>query len=188
MKKILLSMVAFVAMTTASYAQLGWGVKAGFNVSGLSGMGQDSKLGLTAGVFADYRLNGWFGVSADLLFSREGAKWSSDNSSMTQKCNYLNLPILANFFIMEDMAFKVGIQPGVNLSDKIKIKADGHEITNSNTGDFKAFAFAIPVGLSYEFADKIMVDARYNIGVSSILNENKEVRTNGFALTVGYRF
>lgn len=78
MKKIVVAVVAMLAIGTSSFAQgFGLGVKAGLNVSGMNNTGLDSKTGLTAGVFVDYRFNDWIGMSADLLFSREGAMLKS---------------------------------------------------------------------------------------------------------------
>ena len=50
----------------------------------------------------------------------------------------------------------------------------------------KSFAFAIPVGLSYEFSD-FVVDARYNIGVTKAL-DNVDSRHSVFTFTLGYKF
>ena len=117
MKKIVVAVVAMLAIGTSSFAQgFGWGVKAGLNVSGMNNTGLDSKTGLTAGVFVDYRFNDWIGMSADLLFSREGAMLKSGGDKYIAKTNYLNLPILAKFYVLDQLAFNIGIQPGVLLS------------------------------------------------------------------------
>ena len=102
MKKIVVAVVAMLAIGTSSFAQgFGWGVKAGLNVSGMNNTGLDSKTGLTAGVFVDYRFNDWIGMSADLLFSREGAMLKSGGDKYIAKTNYLNLPILAKFYVLD---------------------------------------------------------------------------------------
>ena len=50
--------------------RFGFGVKVGLNVSSMSDLDDsNSKPGFTAGVFADYRFNDWFALSADLLLS-----------------------------------------------------------------------------------------------------------------------
>ena len=88
MKKIVVAVVAMLAIGTSSFAQgFGWGVKAGLNVSGMNNTELDSKTGLTAGVFVDYRFNDWIGMSADLLFSREGAMLKSGGDKYIAKTN-----------------------------------------------------------------------------------------------------
>ena len=182
MKKIVVAVVAMLAIGTSSFAQgFGWGVKAGLNVSGMNNTGLDSKTGLTAGVFVDYRFNDWIGMSADLLFSREGAMLKSGGDKYIAKTNYLNLPILAKFYVLDQLAFNIGIQPGVLLS--------GKDTAFTTTNNYKSFDFAFPVGVSYEFFNKLILDARYNIGVANIsAGEGGKVHNNVFALTLGYRF
>ena len=123
MKKFIIATVAMLAIGTASFAQgFGWGVKAGLNVSGMSNTDYNAKTGLTAGVFADYRFNDWFGASAEVLFSREGGRLTQGDSKFINKSNYLNIPIMAKFYVLDQLAFNIGIQPGVFLSAKAKVK------------------------------------------------------------------
>ena len=51
------------------------------------------------------------------------------------------------------------------------------------------FDFSIPVGVSYEFDNHIVIDARYNIGITNI-NKGGDVtnRNSVFLATVGYKF
>lgn len=101
--------------------RFGFGVKVGLNVSSMSDLDDsNSKPGFTAGVFADYRFNDWFALSADLLYSREGTTIKSDGYKLTMKSNYLNIPILANFYVLDKLAFKVGVQPASSCRPKIR--------------------------------------------------------------------
>lgn len=189
MKKFIVVTVALLAIGTASFAQgFGWGVKAGLNVSGMSNTDLNAKTGLTAGVFADYRFNDWFGASAEILFSREGGKITDHDAKFINKSNYLNIPIMAKFYVLDQLAFNIGIQPGVFLSAKAKEKENGEESTNSIGKSYKSGDFAFPVGVSYEFFGKLILDARYNIGVVNVVHDNSKIHNNAFALTVGYRF
>lgn len=194
MKKSIAILAALLAVCTTSFAQdFGWGVKVGLNVSDMSDLsGSDAKTGLTAGVFADYRFNDWFAVSGDLLFSRQGTKFKEDGDKTTIKSSYLNIPILANFYVLDDLAFKIGIQPGFMLSAKGKYKSDGQNYSEGISDNFHTVDFVFPVGVSYELFNKIILDARYNIGVANVLkstdNSNLNVHNNYFTIAVGYRF
>ena len=193
MKKIVITLVALLACGSSFAQGFGWGVKAGLNISDMSDIsGSDAKTGLTAGVFADYRFNDWFAVSGDLLFSREGTKFKEDGDKLTIKSSYLNIPILANFYVLDNLAFKIGIQPGFLLSGKEKYKSDGSNTSQSITDSFHTVDFAFPVGVSYEFFEKLILDARYNIGVANVLksadNSNSNIHNNYFTISVGYRF
>lgn len=125
--------------------RFGFGVKVGLNVSSMSDLDDsNSKPGFTAGVFADYRFNDWFALSADLLYSREGTTIKSDGYKLTMKSNYLNIPILANFYVLDKLAFKVGVQPGIFLSAKNKDNSSGNDETVSVSDLYKGMDFSVP--------------------------------------------
>lgn len=195
MKKIAFTVISLFAIGSTAFSQdarnFGWGVKAGLNVSSISKISADAKAGFTAGLFADYRFNDWFGASVDLLFSRQGAKYKQGDE-ITMKTNYLNIPILANFYVWNDLAFKIGIQPSIFLSAKNKGTIDGQDVTVSTSDGYKGADFAFPIGLSYEFFHKLILDARYNIGVANVFKgdvmDGLKAKNNYFTISVGYRF
>jgi hypothetical protein len=95
--------------------------------------------------------------------------------------HYLNIPILANYYVVKGLAVKAGIQPGFLVG----AKHDGKSFSD----DCKKFDFSIPVGLSYEISN-IVFDARYNIGLTKTAKgDNVEKTKNSvFQFTVGYKF
>lgn len=190
MKKLIYSLVALMALSTtmvkAQETGFGWGVKAGVNIANVSNSEGKSKMGFVGGLFADYRTCNWFGVSADILYSGQGVKSKDIDAKIASA--YLNVPILANFYVVKGLAFKTGIQPGFLLSANDKIDGNKESVKES----MKSFDVAVPVGVSYTFDFGLVVDARYNIGISRV---NKTTATgvsnsfnNVFAVTVGWRF
>lgn len=98
------------------------------------------------------------------------------------KLDYLNIPILAQYYIFDGFAIKAGVQPSVLLSAKY----GSHSIKD----DCNKFAVDIPVGLSYEYKN-IVLDARYNIGLTKIQKKNagnKKSNNSVFEFTLGYKF
>ena len=117
MKKVLLSIAALFTVATYASAQetgFGFGPKVGINLSNQTLLDGDYKTGLTAGVFADYRFSNLFALSADVLYSRQGTK----GEGVKVKTDNLNIPILANFYLVKGLAVKAGIQPGFLLKAK----------------------------------------------------------------------
>src|SRR3954462_14405310 len=94
MKRILLIVFSFVSL--GSFAQKSsLGIKAGANFSTISNVDNaETKTGFQAGAFYVYSIIEHFGVSADLLYSQEGAK----NNTSKLNLNYLQIPVLANVF------------------------------------------------------------------------------------------
>ena len=179
MKKVLLSIAALFTVATYASAQetgFGFGPKVGINLSNQTLLDGDYKTGLTAGVFADYRFSNLFALSADVLYSRQGAK--GDDAKI--KTDNLNIPILANFYLVKGLAVKAGVQPGFLLG------------ANDMKDAFKTFDLAVPVGVSYDFNCGLILDARYNIGVTKVAkaeySDDSKIRNSVFAVTAGWRF
>lgn len=192
MKKIVLTVIAAVALCgTLSAGGFGWGVKAGVNVSKMSDLRHaKSKAGFTGGLFVDYKL-AMLGISADLLYSGQGSKFeTAADADVTTKTHYLNVPILANFYLLPGLAVKAGIQPSFLLGAKSKTEQGGSSTTTDVKKGFRNADFSIPVGLSFEFM-RIILDARYNIGVTNVTKPSLgdvKSKNNYFSITAGVRF
>ena len=91
--------------------------------------------------------------------------------------SFLNI-CLRDFFLR---AVKAGIQPGFLLKAKnndVDVKAA-----------YKKADVAVPVGVSYLFNCGLILDARYNIGLTSLAKDKDIVTRNSvFAVTAGWRF
>ena len=104
---------------------------------------------------------------------------------------YINVSILANYYIIPGLAIKAGIQPGFLVSQKTKGSEfyDGRwdDFENTDTDNMKKVDISIPVGLSYEFSN-IVIDARYNLGLTKILDvEHVDSKNSVFMFTLGYK-
>ena len=188
MKKIFMMAVMAVAALTAN-AQQEAGTfsiqpKAGLNVTTITGDAWKAKAGFTAGVEGMYQATEKLGVAAAVMYSMQGAKVKNATDAKVNY-GYINIPILANYYVVKGLAIKAGIQPGFMVSAKAK-QGDA----SADIKDYcKKFDFAIPVGVSYEIAN-VVFDARYNIGLTKTAKgDNVEKTKNSvFQFTVGYKF
>lgn len=184
-KKTILAVIAASAFTATATAQeigFGFGAKVGINISNQTkDLNADAKAGFTGGVFADYRFSDLVVLSADVLYSRQGAKVNDDKLATDN----LNIPILANFYLVEGLAVKAGVQPGFLLAANEKIHGTKTDVKDH----MKTFDFSIPVGLSYTFGCGLMLDARYSIGVTNVSKGDAvKSRNSVWSLTAGWRF
>ena len=175
-------------------------LKVGLNCTSITGDNDaDYKAGFVGGLEAEYHVTPLVGISAGLLYSMQGAKWSGNlsyedveiaNAKATLKTDYLNIPILANIYVAPGLALKAGVQPAFNLTHKQKLEGSiaGHKgDTGYQTIDgVKSFDFSIPVGISYEYQG-FCLDARYNIGCTKVFDEG-DGNHSVFQLTLGYKF
>lgn len=134
------------------------------------------KVGLAVGVEAEYGVSENFGVAAGVLYSMQGC--GIKDASEKYKFDYINIPIVAQYYPVKGLAIKAGVQPGFCVS----AKAGSAKITNK-----KSFDFSIPVGLSYEIS-KFVIDARYNFGLTKVLDSSVKGKNSVIQVTLGYKF
>lgn len=155
----------------------------------------DSKVrvGMMAGVEGEYGVAENFGLTAGLFYSMQGVKFTNkiDGVDLTEtdKVDFLNIPIMANYYVIPGLAVKAGVQPGFKVSGKRSIDAKEGSSKANFTEDLegiKAFQFAIPVGASYEYKSFVL-DARYNIYLTKAAKVG-DGRHSVFTISLGYKF
>lgn len=190
MKKLFLAVVAMM-VSAATFAQNEAGQitiqpKVGVNIANITEADDaDPRIGLAAGAEFEYGLTDNIGLSAGVLYSMQGAKTTEEGVDCTLKLDYLNVPILANFYVAKGFAVKLGVQPGFKLSSKAKAKGSGASVELDVDG-IKSVDLSIPVGVSYQYQN-IVFDARYNWGVTKIIDD-ADTKHSVFQITVGYKF
>ena len=189
MKKLILMAVMALA-TVSSFAQQAVGTftiqpKVGLNLANLTDGDADLRAGVAAGVEFEYQVSDIFSLSAGALYSMQGCKNTIQDVDVTTKLDYINVPILANVYVVKGLAVKLGIQPAFKVNSSVKTTVNGHSESVDLDG-VKGFDFSIPVGLSYEFSN-VVFDARYNFGCTKTF-EKADSRHSVFQFTVGYKF
>ena len=148
--------------------------------SGTTSTSNEARVGLAIGAEAEYYTSTeWLSISAGLLYQQQGWKFKDDSKSYN--IDYINIPVLANFYVAKGFALKIGLQPGF----KVNASYDGHSLEK-----VKSFNFAIPVGLSYEFNNGITLDLRGAASLTRVddFNDDTKWYTDGGMLTIGYKF
>ena len=181
MKKFMMMVaMAFATLTASAQAEAGTLTLkplVGINVANITDGNGDAKVGLAAGAELGYQLNESFAVTAGAIYSMQGAK----SEGVKMNLDYINIPILANYYITKGLAVKAGIQPAFKVKSEAKV-----DVVSVDMDGFKSFDLSIPVGLSYEVSD-FVIDARYNWGMTKVL-EGFDSKNTVFQFTVGYKF
>jgi len=166
--------------------------------------------GAMVGVEAEYQALKWLGISAGVHFSEQGSGWKDqkikvdgkDAKIKDTKVNTTNIlvPVTANFYIVKGLAFRTGVQFGFLTRAELKTTVEGKEddtklrstYEQKCTDEFKKFDISIPIGISYEFNNHIVLDMRWNQGISKVNKESekgqKDSRNQVLLLSVGYKF
>lgn len=195
-------MMAVVAMMTTlsvNAQQMFLKPMVGGTLSTVTGDNTDDakmKIGLVGGAEFGYQVADPLTVTVGALVSMQGtgAKDNDHYKDRSTTLTYLNIPILANYYIIPGLAVKAGIQPGFLLALKQKYSAytggGWIDFDSTDKDGTKSFDLSIPLGLSYEFSD-FVVDARYNLGLSNILDNDGphdyKQKNSVIMLTLGYK-
>lgn len=192
MKKVLV-VAALMFSSVATFAQHAVGSfnlqpKVGVSIANLTdNNSSDARVGLVDGVEGEYQASDIFSVSAGVLYSMQGAKFDAFGAKSTEKLDYINVPIMANVYVVKGLAVKLGVQPGFKVNDKLDLRMP---VLGGALVDLKAKSvdFSIPVGISYEY-NNFQVDARYNWGLTKVFDVDKLDQKNSvFQITLGYKF
>ena len=197
MKKMMM-IAAMMVATVAAKAQFEPGTftlqpKVGVTLATISSDDSKYTFGMAAGIEGQYQLNNWFGLSAAVMYSQQGAK--AKNYDVKVNTEYINIPVMAKFYVTKGLSLNVGLQPG--FMTKAKAKGDGRTIdvkSNCNKVDF-----SIPMSIAYEFENGLTFEARYTTGLtnvgkdafdstSSSWDKAYQNKNEVFMLTVGYKF
>ena len=196
MKKLFVTLMALV-VATGAFAQINFGVKVGGNLATISGMtsedsgldfgdlakvtpSQSMKLGVNAGVWAEYMVMPLLGVQVELNYSMQGVNTKVETSSSllgaasttatAWKANYVTIPILAKAHFA-NLAAYVGPQLGFNAgfnTTTTTTSGDDTNISQDAVEDFSGFDFSLVFGAQYKLTANVGIDARYNLGLTNV--------------------
>lgn len=190
MKKVIL-MAVLMLSSVATFAQRAVGSltvqpKIGMNFATLTKADDsESRIGLAVGAELEYQVTDIFSISGGALYSQQGCEWSEKGTTDSNKLDYINIPILANVYVVKNLAVKIGLQPAFNVNSKKK-HSEGDSSLEYGLDDVKTFDLSIPIGLSYEYKNFVL-DGRYNFGVTKV-SDHADCKNSVFQLTLGYKF
>ena len=170
---------------------ISFGVKTALNISGLSGTNTEDynmKTGLALGGFTELTINDKVSLKPELLFSMQGAVSQTNNVDTCIKMNYIDLPILVKFDIIDRLYAEIGPELGFLISAKQKT---GDLDSISIKDIFNTLEVGLNLGIGYEMVENILFSLRYNGGIRNIDDSNINdvtLRNNLFQFAVGYRF
>jgi Outer membrane protein beta-barrel domain len=187
MKKMSLSLVLvlmFATLTQAQESTVEFGLKGGLNFANLnyeSNSESKTRTSVHAGLLAHFHLNKNWAIQPELMFSGQGAKY---DGGRTDKLGYLNIPVLVMYMFDNGFRLHTGPQLGFLLNAKSEIGDLEVDIKEElNTTDV-SWAF----GIGYIAPSGFGVDARYNLGLTSISDGDNSVKNSVFQLGILYQF
>ncbi|GHC63967.1 porin family protein [Ulvibacter litoralis] len=182
MKKLVVLAIAILVSSISFGQEIDLGIKAGANFASITDASEVSnKTGFLAGAFAGIKFSDKVGVQVDLLYSQQGAEFDAGEFDL----NYAIVPVVLKYYLVQGLNIQAGPQFGFIVDDNIK------EIYGDIEGAVKAESFDLTavVGAGYDLPMGLRIDARYNFGLSDIIDGGTESNKNSVvSLALGYSF
>jgi hypothetical protein len=214
MKKLIIITVIVLFGFSTVYAQdINFGAKAGVNFASITGDDTDDLDGRTSfhvGIVAEIVISDKFSVQPELVYSNQGAtsedSYTEEGINImeegTVKLDYINLPVMAKFYVGEGFSLEAGPQIGFLMNSEIEMKltANGAGISESIsvTEDLKDYVkgidFGVNFGVGYKMENGLNFGARYNLGLSDgnddpeFFESNTSFKNSVIQVSVGYFF
>ncbi|MBX3254521.1 MAG: PorT family protein [Chitinophagaceae bacterium] len=201
--RYLLLTVAIISFSFTLQGQVSFGPTVALNISKqqTKGVPDEVKLkaqaGFQAGIFGNFKLGKKFGLHTELVYSAEGTTsallwndFSEDTYTVSQKFNYLRLPILVQYRITGELNIEAG--PGLAYLLGGKTKWDDGDVEKFESGDYLPFDAGLSLGVGYDlskFAPGLTAGLRYYHGFINIANEDSDeysLKNRNFSLHVRY--
>ena len=166
--------------------------------------------GFYAGADLDYQVSDRMAVSAGLGYSLQGCTWRDYESPKVEikdfmiKLGYLHLPLTASFYAFDNFSIHTGFQFSYlthakmqgSIYDHVLFDATGDKtpakIDENIRDDVHRFDVSVPVAVSYEFDNNLIISAQYNVGITKINKKSflvtEDMRNRTVMLTIGYKF
>lgn len=167
MKKLLLSTV-FTAFFLITNAQ-NFGIRAGADFASVKAKFDgftvsDTETGFYIGAFTKFKASESFKIRPEINFIS------------IKDLNQIQVPVFAEIGLSEKFNLLAGPSFGFLL--------------DTQEGE-KSFNFGAEFGLSYDISNKFLIEARYNLGLSNLVDDNEfdaSLKLHGLFVGVGYMF
>ncbi len=221
-KYLLVGFFSILTFTSAKAQDFNFGVKGGLNISNLHSSNTpvdeitESRTGFHAGAFGELRFSELFALQLEALYSQQGATttipyinidppgelgYSKKDYNKQQerpgyevegRYDYLNLPVLAKFYVYEGLNVYGGPQVSVLLSAKDQYESEENDVKDQ----LDPLDFGLYGGVGYQFEMGLFFSASYYWGINNIshidysnaLGYDINIHQGVFQFSTGYRF
>lgn len=204
MKRLIFSVLFLVSFITGFAQQEAGSLtiqpKVGINLANYrgddvldKGESSDFRAGLAVGAELEYQFTHWLSASFAAMYSQQGVKGRTGGGHVKLKTDYINFPVMANFYVIKNLSLKIGLQPGIMVTDKYHAdtflggsKSGNISDISSRTGiHTNKFDLSMPVGFAFHFGSAVL-DCRYNLGLTHVFKE-RDIENSVFQFTFGYK-
>jgi len=175
MRKIVFVLLVFVTCF-ASAQEFSLGFRGGYSLAGIQGdntNGFNMRHGFHLGIMSEVTLTNTFSIQPEISYSQQGANQNSVfvfeefpllDGELEVRYNYINVPIMAKYYVVKGFSIELGPQLGFLLS--AEQEDEGQDIDVKDR--LKSFDFGVNVGVGYKLENGLNFGLRYNAGLTNI--------------------
>ncbi len=179
MKKIILLSLCLVSIGIQAQ-QVRFIPKAGVNIANMTDSdGADPRIGLNAGVGAEIAITPEFVVEPGIFYSMQGIKESEGGTTATMKNDYINIPVLAKYYVYEGLNLFAGPQVGFIVNSKLGLDGSALSVSVDTKDVFKAIDFGVVLGAGYQLPMGLNFSVNYNLGLLNVFEDNPTITVEG---------
>lgn len=181
MKKLLVLVFVLSSVAAANaQVQVALGLKAGANISKFDDEAADNLTSFHAGAFGLFKFTK-IGIQPEVLFSQQGATFKQAGEEFDVKTAYMSIPVMVKLYLIGGLNLQAGPQFGFLT----KAEYDGNDVKES----LKNSDLSANVGLGWDLPFGLTIDARYNIGLSDIGDEQglPDLKSRVIQVSLGYK-
>ena len=189
----------------SSYGQeIRFGIKAGSDFSNWRGKDVkdadlNTNISFHAGVFGEVSLSNKWNLESGLYVSQKGfkARYEIDDTNidfnttldMRSTSTYLDVPILAKYFVTRNYNIYAGPQASYLLNNKVVYEIYGEKDSDVGVSGFKRFDAGAVAGMGYQFDNGLLFSANYDVGLLKLDDvTGTKVYNRVLKISAGYRF
>ncbi len=188
---ILLSAYCVILFITNSNGQnIHFGVGGDIVISGWSEEYNNlrSTLSYAIGPVAQYSLRDRLKLGTGILYGPVRTRVKETNKKGYITVSTIQVPIYADYQLVERISVHAGLQPSAILSAKLKIKEGSGKGTHNESDEYASVNFALIFGVMVGVTDNITALFRFDQGLPDIetAHSNLEARTRCFHFGIRY--
>lgn len=181
---VLISLIC-ITPVKAEKSDFTWGMKAGLNLSGISG-NKNKIWGILPryhfGLVGEYLADTWFAVAAELLLSVQGADYKVTKDSYMD-VYYIALPLMVRFYPVHWLSIETGPQLGIAVDITTRDNGKSYKL---DSYFYNKFDCEWTVGCTGYFK-RYFASIRGAMGWSNILQTEASKNYN-FQFSIGMKF
>ena len=193
--------VLTMGLSLVSKAQVSYGIKLGAGASCQSDLLElanncDVRFSPTIGFVGKYQITEGFALKSGLEYQQKGRSFTEDNVDVTNKLQYLSLPVKAEFSAGEKAGFKKGQRLYFAVGPYLSYMLDAEREQDEATFDMKSDTKDFDAGLGLEFGIEfpvfnqkaLQVGLNYDMGFVEVYKSEPDLHNKMASISLGLLF